>query len=57
MVRQEHEHAALRCSLCHEVVGRLFGSRWSVTLPAGQVVHRGDLLCQDCQRDLEKLFS
>lgn len=57
VVEHEHEHAALVCSLCREVVDHLFASQWTVVLPTGEVVHRGDLICEDCQRDLRKRFS
>ena len=47
----------LVCSHCGQLVGRLSSSRWTVTLPTGETVHRGDLICEDCQRILASLFT
>jgi hypothetical protein len=51
------DRGALVCSHCGRVVSRLHSAEFSATIPGGKMVHRGDLICEECQRDLGKEFS
>lgn len=51
------EKTPLICSHCGKLVGRLLASRWTVKLPTGKIVHQGDLICEECQRDLANGFT
>ncbi len=54
---KETKKVELICSLCGNVVERLFSSPYSIVISAHRSVFEGDLICEQCLLDLEKMES
>lgn len=48
---------ALICSHCGRAVSRLHSAKYDATIPGARPIHHGDLICEDCLRNLNKEFS
>jgi hypothetical protein len=51
------ERGALICSHCGRVAARLQSADFAATIPGTTPIHQGDLICEDCIRNLNEQFT